>query len=860
MSNFLSQWNSFLNEELLIESRYTDALAFAQNLKKASRTGRVADVYQKMSEEDIEAIQNGLRRGIEYLRETDPSGDDQYLMWGARYLRSSAARLLQRFSERWGTSPEDWANWANTGKTGAAMVAERVVSQALGLSNNLRDYHLLKSKNLIKKDIQDFDPTDYEAFHRWKSDVNKGMQDLADREEIGKLKAKAKESSDTIIEEPDGNYKVVRPYSKEASCHYGFGAKWCISATRSRNYFNQFTNEGKAFYIVFMRHLPNSDPSKMMALVYGRPIEDGEPEEVFNAPNDSVGTDGLKEAVTSNLLAKVVKNLTGNKEEIAKIKKMEDTDKQIQWFNILSDAAAVVISGEEEGAEETQEEILDILGLRQEGYEPDELEDAFQELIYEEYQNIIDETAYHAEKNPATSEDSWQEVTDEYSAQMAHSSIYFEDPEGDGANFYFSGGMEIDVSEESLGVELDPYADSNKVTDQVEHVLDMEFSIRTEDIYFHDDFIHVRFPPDYDEHGLDGYKSFAMRVSEADAEYDNILPALAKAFASAGLIEGGIDFADVEADLEARNLQHAEVDESDGELSIGFPLEYKINLKSHPVNLFRDRPTRDPSRVESPDFIDWFHQEFFGSKGRMDQSIESMLRRVWRRLAQQAQKQMDLPLDEQMSQEEAAKFFDLNPPQINFGDVGVKWRWEMNNVNLTATLEVVVPATATEDYANAVVAYAKYIDDNYDEISEDIYKQLMHDIEQQLAQIPSETKEKATEKLEESRIKEIIKQEVKRYLTEQDGLNVYETFAIVLTDDDTNITDVLTKMRAIEGVTVISTDETVQDGDDNRHEVRVKYLKGGRSVAHYISLLKRSTARIPGVRRFRTMSTKKVNI
>ncbi|MCW3976962.1 MAG: hypothetical protein NWE77_03410, partial [Candidatus Bathyarchaeota archaeon] len=751
MSNFISQWNSFLREELLIESRYTDALAFAQNLKKASRTGRVADVYQKMSEEDIDAIQNGLRRGIEYLREADPSGDNKYLMWGARYLRSSATRLLQRFSERWGSSPEDWANWANTGKSGAAMVAERVVSQALGLSNTLRDYHLLKSKNLVKKDIQDYDPADFEGFTRWQSDVNKGMQDLADREEREKLKFKAKELSDTIMEDED--YQVVRPYSEQASCYFGYGTKWCISATRSRNYFDEYSNDGKAFYFVMLRHLPNSDPFKKMALVYGRPRkdgkpEDGEPEEVFDAQDDEVGTTGLYDAVTRNLLAKVAKGLSGNKEEVAKIRKM-DPDKQMQWVNILSDAAAVVISGEEEGAEETQEEILDILDLRQKGYEADELEDGFQELIQEEYQNIINETAYHAEKNPATSEDSWKEVTDEYNDQMLHSSIYFDDYEGDGANFYFGGGMEIDVSEESLGVELDPYADSSKVTDQVEHVLDMQFSIRTEDTELHDDIIHVRFPPDYDEHGLDGYKSFAMRVSEADDEYDNIIAALAKAFASAGLIEGGIDFADVEADLEARNLQHAEVDESDGELSIGFPLEYKINLKSHPINLFRDRPTRDPNRVESPGFIDWYHQEFFGSKGRMMQSIESMLRRIWNRLAKEAQKQMDLPLDEQMSPEEAARFFDLNPPQINFGDVGVKWRWEMNNVNLTATLEVVVPATATEDYANAVVAYAKYIDDNYDEISETIYKQLMHDVEDQLAQIPSETKEKATEKLEE---------------------------------------------------------------------------------------------------------------
>ncbi len=858
MSNFLSQWSSFLNEEILIESRYKDALAFAQNLKKASRTGRVADVYQKMSEEDIDAIKNGLRRGIEYLREADPSGDNKYLMWGARYLRSSATRLLQRFSERWGSSPEDWANWANTGKSGAAMVAERVVSQALGLSNTLRDYHLLKSKNLVKKDIQDYDPADFEGFTRWQSDVNKGMQDLADREERDKLKVKAKELSDTIMEDED--YQVVRPYSEQASCYFGYGTKWCISATRSRNYFDQYSNEGKAFYFVMLRHLPNSDPSKKMALVYPNDVSYGEePEEVFDAQDDEVGTTGLYDAVTRNLLAKVAKGLSGNKEEVAKIRRM-DPDKQMQWVNILSDAAAIVISGEEEGAEETQEEILDILDLRQKGYEADELEDGFQELIQEEYQNIINETSSHAADNPAgPSAEDWQKITDEYNEQMSHSSIYFDDY-GEGANFYFSGDMGIDVSEESLGVELDDDADPTDVMDMVRKVLDMEFSIFPEDIDFHDTDISIRFSPDYDERGLDGYKSFAMRVSEADDEMDNILPALAKAFASAGLIEGGIDFADVEADLEARNLQHAEVDESDGELSIDFPLEYKINLKSHPINLFRDRPTGDPNRVESPGFIDWYHQEFFGSKGRMMQSIESMLRGIWKRLAQQAQKQMDLPLDEQMSQEEAAKFFDLNPPQINFGDVGVKWLWEMNNVKLTATLEVVVPATATEDYAKAVVAYAKYIDDNYDEINDAIYKQLMHDIEQQLAQIPSETKEKATEKLEESRIKEIIKQEVKRYLTEQEGMNVYETSAIVLTDDDTNITDVLTKMRAIEGVTVISTDESAQDGDVNRHEVRVKYLKGGRSVAHYVSLLKRSTSRIPGVRRFRTISTKKVKI
>ena len=65
------------------------------------------------------------------------------------------------------------------------------------------------------------------------------------------------------------------------------------------------------------KHIPQGDPYKKMALVYT--VGDSEdPNEVFDAEDDEVGIDALREAVEENIIAAALKNLLNS--EMKKLK------------------------------------------------------------------------------------------------------------------------------------------------------------------------------------------------------------------------------------------------------------------------------------------------------------------------------------------------------------------------------------------------------------------------------------------------------------------------------------------------------------------------------------------------------------
>ena len=50
MTNFVKVWKNYINEDLLMESRFSDALAYAQNFNKGAKQFRVKDVLDQMSD------------------------------------------------------------------------------------------------------------------------------------------------------------------------------------------------------------------------------------------------------------------------------------------------------------------------------------------------------------------------------------------------------------------------------------------------------------------------------------------------------------------------------------------------------------------------------------------------------------------------------------------------------------------------------------------------------------------------------------------------------------------------------------------------------------------------------------------
>ena len=108
LKNHFNSWRDYLNEQLLLESRFSDALAYAQNFNKGSKQFRVKDVMDQMTDEQVATLKNGVERAIEYAKDGDPSGDNKYLMWVARFVRKDLMRRLQKYGKQWNTTPALW--------------------------------------------------------------------------------------------------------------------------------------------------------------------------------------------------------------------------------------------------------------------------------------------------------------------------------------------------------------------------------------------------------------------------------------------------------------------------------------------------------------------------------------------------------------------------------------------------------------------------------------------------------------------------------------------------------------------------------------------------------------------------------
>ena len=77
MKSLFESWKNYLAEQILIESRLTDAIAVATNLKK--RMPR--NILKSIPEEHAEDLKKQLSNSIKYMSSRDPSEKNKYLMW-----------------------------------------------------------------------------------------------------------------------------------------------------------------------------------------------------------------------------------------------------------------------------------------------------------------------------------------------------------------------------------------------------------------------------------------------------------------------------------------------------------------------------------------------------------------------------------------------------------------------------------------------------------------------------------------------------------------------------------------------------------------------------------------------------------
>ena len=203
--------------------------------------GRLQDTKKKFPDDAVY---------IDQLSKIDPSGNNKYLMWMAKQLDYHARGM------------------SNVGK-------ETMVDV---LTDLIQSFHK-NVQRLEKKDINQYKSLD---------DVEAAIEKLGatSKEKRQKKKEVAQEGS-RIVYESD-KYFVVRPDTEEASCYYGRNTQWCISATESANYFEDYTGRGKAFFMIRDNYASDKDPNKKLALVYSESYGFDIPEEVFDATDYSL--------------------------------------------------------------------------------------------------------------------------------------------------------------------------------------------------------------------------------------------------------------------------------------------------------------------------------------------------------------------------------------------------------------------------------------------------------------------------------------------------------------------------------------------------------------------------------------------
>ena len=385
------KYSLLTEDQLLVEGRKQDA---------AKKYPGLAKKREKLDGESL----------LDVLIDKDPSGNQKYLM--------SAARLLQRSIEM---AEQNDGYYPFYGKQWPEDADDNLYSP-WGVANNIADqlvkYHKLMP--FIRGDHDRYkDINNVDSYSQLQSIVRRALNEKDKREQEKKQKAEekrvAKEGSEVVEDTP--YHLVIRPLTKEASCYYGKSTKWCISAERSANYFDQYTSEGKAFFFLLSKRKDIDPNYKKIAVVVD---PNGDFDEYYNAEDDNLYLREFRDALLQTMVGIPASNEIVSMEEEEPFK--------------------------EEPIMKAAEE-LDLMSYVDEN---DEIETVVQ-LIKETVEEYIEKLELAArasvEETPAgTPDEAYEELLSTYSANWDHIDVSLSFPFDTGATqTYWESNFWVDV-------------------------------------------------------------------------------------------------------------------------------------------------------------------------------------------------------------------------------------------------------------------------------------------------------------------------------------------------------------------------------------------------------------------------------
>ena len=596
MPLYHDKWKSFLTESV-------DPILTEDQILAEGRLENVKKKFEEFSERGI----------IDRFAENDPSGNNAYLAWMAK-------KLSDFYSMTRGVDS----------KTEQMVMRQEHIEMIISLT---RQFHQNKQR-LEKKDIYQ-----YKAVGDLKDAIDNLGQTRSEKRKFEK--ETAMEGSEIIYE--DDNFFAIRPFTTQASCHYGANSRWCISA-RGNNYFDNYTSEGKGFVFVRLNNMAESeDQEREFALVYDR---DGELETTFDIEDVEGGIESFTDAAAVNILEGI---FAGTKYE-GKGKEMygdiyNDSARSMDDDPVPGIYKAIAKKLEEQYGE-SLEDMPDLDASDAALYE-------LSEWIFLSLQwpgNEITGAGMHSieQTPPGPSIEALDAVVERFNGEAQHSNLdyYMDEYGGGGPAISFNGGLTLELADFPLGEwsekVQDEYDDYRSETEEKlqritqdaceeggiypdhmeiswERVWDRETGSYktgegTEVLTVRMDF-HV----EYEDPNVQGFQSYADRILEYDANVDNVKETMANKFMEALMIKSDA-YTSIEqiksnalADLE--NFDEAEV--GDGEVTFYGTLQTQVAR----VPLFIQELSREVGTQKNPGKLAWFREDVTGPFRKDDETI-----------------------------------------------------------------------------------------------------------------------------------------------------------------------------------------------------------------------------------------------
>ena len=595
MPLYHDKWKSFLTES--VDPILTEDQILAE--------GRLEDVKKKFEE----FAERGI---IDRFAENDPSGNNAYLAWMAK-------KLSDFYSLTGGVDD----------KTEQMVMRQEHIEMIISLT---RQFHQNKQR-LEKKDIYQY----------------KAVEDLQDAlDALGQTrsqkrkfeKEKAMEGSEIVHE--DENFFAIRPFTTQASCHYGANSKWCISA-RGNNYFDNYTSEGKGFVFVRLNNMVDSeDNEREFALVYDR---DGELETNFDIEDVEGDSDAFQDAAAVNVLEGI---FAGTK-YAGKGREM--------YGEIYSDMNTAMEDKPAPGiykaiAKEIEKQYGDSGALEDIDIDEAELYELADWIIsslqYPSYE-IIGAGTYSIEQTPpGPSIEALDAVVERFNGEAQHSNLdyYMDEYGGGGPALSFNGGMSISFDDfpldewsEKVQDEYDDYRSEteeklNQIAqdaceeggiypDNIETSWERRWNRETGsyDTETGSEVLHLRmdFHVEYEDPNVAGFQSYADRILEYDGNVDNVKETFVNKCMEALLIKSdaytSIEQTKANTLAELDNFDEAEV--GDGEITFYGTLQAQVAR----VPLFIQELSREVGTQKNPGKLAWFREEVTGPFRNEDETI-----------------------------------------------------------------------------------------------------------------------------------------------------------------------------------------------------------------------------------------------